>query len=206
MIRKIVFLGTLLAMMPAMLSAQTINAAGKQAHLIVRIVAPCLNITQREQVMQRILNRFSDAGIHTLQYTNDDEQNAYLIIVITPSRASTVSAPTTASRNRTFSNATSDYLSTPFNATTNPNALYDVSLSFKVGNKGSRFISRAESHDFARYNSTSVSGVGGLEWSTMLHAVNGVDFMIADVIYNAFNQNMTVLSHSAEQEEEGEKK
>lgn len=202
MIRKSLFFALLLALTPTMLSAQTINSAGKQAHLIVRIVAPCLNITQREQVMQRILNRFNDAGIHTLQYSNDDEQNAYLIIVITPSRASTATSPNNISRNRTFSNATTDYLSTPFNATTNPNALYDVSLSFKSGNRGSRFISRAESHDFARYNSTSVSGVGGLEWSTMLHAVNGVDFMIADVIYNAFNQNMTVLSNSAEQEDE----
>ncbi|PIO48522.1 MAG: hypothetical protein CMR00_04285 [[Chlorobium] sp. 445] len=195
----------MLSALPTLLSAQTLNAATQSEHLVVRIVAPCLNITQREQMMQRILSRFNDAGIQTQQYSTDNDQNDYLIVVITPSRASTVSAPTTVARNRSLSNTTSDYLSTPFSATTNPNAFYDISLAFKSGNAGSRFISRAESHDFARYNSTSVSGIGGLGWSIMLHAVNGLDFMIADVIYNAFNQKMTAIANSAEPDNEEQK-
>jgi len=205
MIRKSGLLVLLIAFAPAILSAQTINSAGPQSQLVIRIVAPCLNITQREQVMQRILHRFNDAGIHTMQYSNDDEHHAYLIVVITPSRNAMAASTSTTARQRTFSNATSDYLATPFNSTTNPNALYDVSLSFKAGNKGSRFISRAESHDFARYNSTSLNSAGGLEWATMLHAVNGVDFMIADVIYNAFNQHMSMLSNSSQPAEEENK-
>ncbi len=205
MMRKSGLLVMLVALVPAVLSAQTINSAGTETKLVIRIVAPCLNITQREQVMQRIMQRFNDAGIHTLQYSNDDEHHAYLIVVITPSRNAMAATPAATSRLRTFSNATSDYLATPFNATTNPNALYDVSLSFKAGNTGSRFISRAESHDFARYNSTSVNSAGKLEWATMLHAVNGVEFMIADVIYNAFNQHMSVLSNASQAAEEESK-
>ncbi|MFN3386617.1 MAG: hypothetical protein ACK42Y_08540 [Candidatus Thermochlorobacter sp.] len=204
--RRLLIVLAMLSALPTLLSAQTLNAAAQSEHLVVRIVAPCLNITQREQMMQRILSRFNDAGIQTQQYSStDNDQNNYLIVVITPSRASTVSAPTTVARNRLLSNTTSDYLSTLFNATTNPNAFYDISLAFKSGNIGSRFISRAESHDFARYNSTSVSGISGLGWSIMLHAVNGLDFMIADVIYNAFNQKMTAIANSAEPDNEEQK-
>ncbi len=191
-----------IALVPAALSAQMINSAGAETKLVVQVVAPCLNITQREQVIQRIVQRFNDAGIYMQRYSNNDEPHAHLIVVITPSRNAMAATPAATLRLRTFSNATSDYLATPFNATTNPNALYDVSLSFKAGNTGPRFISRAESHDFARYNSTSVSSAGKLEWATMLHAVNGVEFMIADVIYNAFNQHMSMLSKASQATEE----
>jgi hypothetical protein len=202
MMHKSGLLAMFIALVPAVLSAQMINSAGAETKLVVQVVAPCLNITQREQVIQRIVQRFNDAGIHMQRYSNNDEQHAYLIVVITPSRNAMAGTPVATSRLRTFSNATSDYLATSFNATTNPNALYDVSLSFKAGNIGSRFISRAESHDFARYNSTIVNSAGKLEWTTMLHAVNGVEFMIADVIYNAFNQHMSMLSKTSQANEE----
>lgn len=185
--------------MPTPLRAQTINTAGRQGHLVLRIVAPSLNLIQREQVLQRLSARFNDFGVPTATHTIDEEHDALLLIVINPTRASTGISPasTSARLGRAITNST-DYLATPFNSSTNPNALYDISLSFKSSSKCLHFISRAESHDFARYNSMTLSSAGGLQWSTLLAGVNGADYIIADVIVNAFHQQMQALLHTAE--------
>ncbi|KER09873.1 MAG: hypothetical protein HY22_08855 [[Candidatus Thermochlorobacteriaceae] bacterium GBChlB] len=179
------------------LCSQTINSAEPQGRLIIRLVAPSLNLTQRDQIMQRIQARFGDVGGMFEQGSVNDTNNTYLTIVITPTRvsATTGSSSNNARSGRILSN-TQDYLTMPFNASTNPNSFYDIMLSFKSGERGSRFISRSESHDFARYNSSSLSGLGRLEWSAMLSAVNGADQFIADAIYASFQQNMSVLSQS----------
>ncbi len=179
------------------LCSQTLNSAEPQGRLIIRLVAPSLNLTQRDQLLQRIQARFGDAGGIFEQSSVNDTNNTYLTIVITPTRATatTNSSSNNARSGRILSN-TQDYLTMPFNATTNPNSFYDITLSFKSGGRGSRFVSRSESHDFSRYNSSSLSGLGGLEWSAMLLAVNGADQFIADAIYTSFQQNMSVLSQS----------
>lgn len=188
---------------PASVRAQTINTAGRQGHLVLKIIAPSLNLIQREQVFQRLSARFSDFGVPTAAYTTDEEHDALLLIVINPTRSSSGISPsnTSARLNRLITYST-DYLATPFNSTTNPSALYDISLSFKSTNRGAHFISRAESHDFARYNSMTVSSASGLEWTTMLAGVNGADYIIADVIVNAFHQQMQAMMRAAEVNEE----
>ncbi len=186
------------------LCSQTINSAEPQGRLIIRLVAPSLNLTQRDQIMQRIQARFGDVGGMFEQGSVNDTNNTYLTIVITPTRISATtgsSSSNNARSGRIFSN-TQDYLTMPFNASTNPNSFYDITLSFTSGGRGSRFISRSESHDFARYNSSSLSGLGRLEWSAMLSAVNGADQFIADAIYASFQQNMSVLSQSSGGNEE----
>jgi hypothetical protein len=176
--KKVLLCFGLLLISTGCLKSQTLGS-DKNERLGMAIIAPEINVHQREQMVRMFQIRFEQEGLHTVRLQNNSDTIPYLYVVVRPIwMQRLVQQPI----------VSGTYIRRQLRPTNNSAVVYDLFISLKSGS-GPMSVPRSSVNDIRDYNAAILNGVVDSEWSMTMNGVEAKnDFILADEVLRVFVQ------------------